>query len=100
MALNQDDIEKIARLAKFKPTAEEKQRLLTDLNKILEYMEIINEIEVEHQRKPSSPEPPPATIREDIVKPGLTHKQALANAPQSRDGMFAVPKVIDNQDLS
>ena len=46
MALSKDDIEKIAKLAHLKPTEKEKERLLADLNKILEYMEIINENDI------------------------------------------------------
>jgi aspartyl-tRNA(Asn)/glutamyl-tRNA(Gln) amidotransferase subunit C len=36
-----------------------------------------------------------APFREDRVIPGLTREDALAAAPSSHDGGFAVPKVLE-----
>jgi aspartyl-tRNA(Asn)/glutamyl-tRNA(Gln) amidotransferase subunit C len=100
MALTDDDIDKIVRLARLKPTAEEKRRLLSDLNKILEYMEIINEIDIESIEEMSHTVLRETPFREDIARPGLSQKDAILNAPQSQNGLFVVPKIIDNPDSS
>jgi len=66
MALTENDIDKIARLARFRPDKKEKQRLLTDLNRILEYMEIIDEIDIENYEKIKHVLSRPTRFRDDI----------------------------------
>ncbi len=66
MALTENDIDKIARLARFRPDKKEKQRLLTDLNRILEYMEIIDEIDIENYEKIKHVLSQPTPFRDDI----------------------------------
>lgn len=100
MALTDDDIDKIARLARLKPTAEEKRRLLSDLNKILEYMEIIDEIDIEGVEEMSHTALRETPFREDVVKTGLSQKDAILNAPKTQNGLFVVSKIIDNPDFS
>jgi len=95
MTLTEADVDKIARLARLKPTAEEKRKLLEDLNKILEYMRVIDEIDVSGVDEMSHAAHLPTPFREDIVEQGLTADDALRNAPQAKDGYIVVPKVID-----
>jgi len=98
MILTEKDIDKIAELAHLKPTLDEKKRLLVDLNNILKYMEIIEEADIEniHEIQLGSSKPTP--LRNDTVKLGLSQKDALLNASQSRDGLFAVPKFVKESD--
>lgn len=63
MALTDDDIDKIARLARLRPTSGEKRKLLSDLNKILEYMEIIDEIDIEGVKGMSNAIPQANTVQ-------------------------------------
>ena len=98
MALTYDDIDKIARLARLKHTPEEKRKLLSDLNKVLEYMEIIDEIDIEGIDEMSHITHQQTPFRDDVVKTGLSQKDALSNAPKTQDGLFVVPKIIENQD--
>ncbi len=65
MALSKDDLEKIAKLAHLKPTEKEKERLLADLNKILEYMEIINESDIEEITELQPVHPQSTPFRDD-----------------------------------
>jgi len=96
MALNQSDIDKIAELARLKPSDEEKKKLMADLNKILEQMEIIDEIKTATGAEMESSGSIATPIREDTAKPGLSPAKALTNAPDVKSDIFAVPKVIDN----
>ncbi|MCP4583145.1 MAG: Asp-tRNA(Asn)/Glu-tRNA(Gln) amidotransferase subunit GatC [candidate division Zixibacteria bacterium] len=100
MALNQSDIDKIAELARLKPTEDERKQLLADLNKILEYMEIIDKIEVEGDTIKPFSDLRFAPLRKDAIKSGLSPEKALSNAPRVQDNLIAVPKVIDNTDNS
>ncbi len=95
MALTEDDVDKIARLARLKPTPEEKRKLLEDLNKILEYMKVIDEIDVSGVEEMSHAAQLSTPFREDFIKQGLTQDEALLNAPDVKDGYIVVPKVIE-----
>ena len=48
MILTEKDIDKIAELAHLKPALDEKKRLLIDLNNILKYMEILEEVDIDN----------------------------------------------------
>ena len=95
MALSEKDITRIAELAKLKVSPEESARLLRDLNSILQYMEIVNQIDTDdiEMLKGNGATP----LREDKVKPGLKSEEALKNAAETIDDFFAVPKVVDKQ---
>lgn len=97
MVLNESDIDKIAVLAKLKPTEDEKKRLLHDLNRVLEYMEIINELDTDNVAEMSHPDKSPTPLRQDVVKPSLDHDLVVKNAPMVKDGLIAVPKVIKDR---
>ena len=36
-------------------------------------------------------------MRDDVPRPGLTREQALANAPETRDGMFVVRAIQESE---
>lgn len=94
MTLTEKDIDKIAALAKLKPTGPEKKRLLHDLNKVLEFMEIIDELDTSNVAGIFHPAPDSTQLREDTVKPGSGHDKAMQNAPAIKDGLYNVPGVM------
>ena len=80
MALTENDIDKIAGLARLKLNSQEKQRFLTNLNNILEYMEIIDEIDMESSEEMQHVLSQPTPFRDDIAKPGLACEEILPDA--------------------
>jgi aspartyl-tRNA(Asn)/glutamyl-tRNA(Gln) amidotransferase subunit C len=95
MALSQQDVDHVAKLARLEITPEERERYQKQLNAILEHAAGIASLDV-------SEVPPTAHIlplsnvwREDRVLPSLPREEALANAPDKAKGCFRVPKIIE-----
>jgi len=87
------DVEHIAALAKLKFTDEEKKKLQAELNKILEYMDKINELDLEGVEPLENINNTENVFREDKAEKCLTKEEALKNAPAKTDDFFKVPKV-------
>lgn len=111
MKVSEKDVSYVADLANLDLTAEERARMLRDLNSILEYVDRLNELDTTNvpamaqvsdrygvdQSKQGS-ERFAYAIREDIhngLRKSLPHEGALANAPESDGVFFEVPKVIE-----
>jgi aspartyl-tRNA(Asn)/glutamyl-tRNA(Gln) amidotransferase subunit C len=95
MSVTISDVEKIARLAKLNFAEEEKKKLQTDLNKILEYIDQLNELKLENAEPLENINEAENILREDIVEKWLTNDEALKNAPSKTGKYFKVPKVLD-----
>ncbi|MDP8236119.1 MAG: Asp-tRNA(Asn)/Glu-tRNA(Gln) amidotransferase subunit GatC [Candidatus Erginobacter occultus] len=89
------DIEAVARLARLGLSAEEKEKFGRQLNDVLLYMEKLDGLPLEGVEPLSHVLPLQNVMRDDTPRPGLEQKQALANAPEKRDGFFKVPPVIE-----
>lgn len=95
MSLTIAEVEHIAELAKLALTNEEKERYRNQLSDILDYAEMLNQLD-------TSAIPPTATVlplrnvmREDEVKPSLSREEVLANAPDQAEGMFRVRAILE-----
>ncbi|MDB5017721.1 MAG: gatC [Mucilaginibacter sp.] len=95
MTIDEETVDKIAHLARLELTGDEKQEMIKDMNKILGFMDKLNEIDT------SGIEPLVYMVnevnvfREDVIKMEITHEEALLNAPKHDDDYFLVAKVID-----
>ncbi|MBN2425338.1 MAG: Asp-tRNA(Asn)/Glu-tRNA(Gln) amidotransferase subunit GatC [Calditrichaceae bacterium] len=94
MAVTESDVENIAHLARLKITEEEKEKFVSQVNQILEYVEKLNEINTDEVEPLSHTLNLKNVFREDIVKDSLPQKEALKNAPAKTDKFFRVPKVV------
>ena len=105
MKVTEKDVAYVADLANLELTDQERQRMLKDLNSILDYIDRLNELD-------TSSVPPMAQIsaglgqpdekpndtiawREDILVPCLPHADAMKNASETDGDFFKVPKVIE-----
>lgn len=95
MSLNKKDIEHLANLSKLDFTEEEKDKLIPQLNKILIYVEKLNELDTENIKPLSHPVENINVFRQDIRKTSVSREEALKNAPSRDDAYFKVPKVIN-----
>jgi len=94
MPITLKDVEYVAKLAKLKLSQAEKKKFQKELNKIISYIDQLNQVDTADVPPTSHVMPLENVLREDQVKPSLTQEQALANAPDKKDGHFKVPKVI------
>lgn len=95
MSLTLKEVEHIALLARLELTDDEKQRYRQQLSHILEHVAQLQQLDTSGI-DPSSPvQPVMARLRADEPRAGLGAEGALANAPDSADGQFRVPPVLD-----
>ena len=94
MAITLETARAIAELAHLEFTEEELRRLSLQLNAILDYVRKLDELDTAAIEPTSHVARREAALREDRLTPSLPADQALANAPEAREGHFSVPKVI------
>jgi aspartyl-tRNA(Asn)/glutamyl-tRNA(Gln) amidotransferase subunit C len=95
MTIDEESVDKIAHLARLELTGDEKQEMIKDMNKILDFMAKLNEINTTGIEPLIYMTDEVNVLREDVVKHEVTHQEALLNAPKHDDDFFLVPKVID-----
>jgi aspartyl-tRNA(Asn)/glutamyl-tRNA(Gln) amidotransferase subunit C len=92
------DVEQIARLAKLEFTDEEKHRFIKSFNEILSYVELLNELDLDGIEPTTHVVPLQNVLREDCLEFSLPREQVMQNAPEQKEGLFSVPKVIGASD--
>jgi aspartyl-tRNA(Asn)/glutamyl-tRNA(Gln) amidotransferase subunit C len=96
MRITDADVTYVAGLANLELTAEEHQRMVRDLNSILDYIDRLNQLDTTNVPPMSETELKSAdALRDDELGPCLPPGAALANAPDTDGKFFKVPKVID-----
>ena len=108
MKVSENDVRYVEDLAHLELTSTERERMVKDLNSILDYIDQLNELN-------TTDVPPMAqtsdrygvdasksgtarfayAMREDVTRPSLPHEDALRNAPETDGTFFKVPKVIE-----
>lgn len=94
MSVTEKDLEKIAQLAKLNLSAEEKAKFATNVNKILSYVEKLNEVDTEGIEPLAHSLELTNVSRTDTLKPSLKSGDAVANAKKKSNTFFQVPKVV------
>lgn len=86
---------KVAKLARIAVPQENLPALAQELSNILTFMEQLNEVDVEGIEPMTSVTPMRLKRRADGVTDGDMQAKILSNAPDAREGFFAVPKVVE-----
>ncbi|MBR3370576.1 MAG: Asp-tRNA(Asn)/Glu-tRNA(Gln) amidotransferase subunit GatC [Rhodobacteraceae bacterium] len=86
---------KVAHLARIAVPDENLPALAQDLSRILTFMEELNEVDVTGVEPMTSVTPMRLKRRVDDVTDGDIQPRILSNAPDAREGFFAVPKVVE-----
>lgn len=95
MAIDTDTARRVAKLARIAVEDEALPVLAKELSGILGFMEQLNEVDIEGVEPMTSVTPQRLKRREDVVTDGAQQEAVLANAPDAREGFFAVPKVVE-----
>lgn len=96
MKISKDDVINTAELARLEFSDEKLEKFTDQLGNILEYIEDLNELNTEKITPTSYGLEVSTPLREDIVNQTITVEEALQNAPESENGFFVVPKVIED----
>lgn len=90
-----EDVRKVAQLARLRFDPAEAERLVADLNQMLDYAAALEKLDTTGVAPTSHVLPVSNVFREDTPAASLTQAEALSNAPSSGFGHFRVPKVIE-----
>lgn len=95
MIIDKETVEKVAHLARLELAADETEKMIADMSKILDFMAKLNEIDTTGVEPLVYMTDEINVLREDVVKQEITHEEALQNAPKHDERYFLVAKVID-----
>ena len=95
MSVDIDTVKRIARLARIAVSEEEAQGLQGELNSILGWVEQLGELDVDDVEPMTSVVQVAMKKREDEVTDGGIAADIVANAPETEDNYFVVPKVVE-----
>jgi len=95
-SLTLSDVEKIAHLARLALTAEEKQQYLGQLQAILDYAAMLNELDLEDVLPSPHAVAQQNVLRDDVIEPSLPIEDTLHNAPQQAENQFLIQSVLDD----
>jgi aspartyl-tRNA(Asn)/glutamyl-tRNA(Gln) amidotransferase subunit C len=95
MSIDIETARRVAKLARIKVEEADLEALAGEFNAILGFVEQLNEVDVEGVEPMTSVTPMRLKRRDDVVTDGGMQDKILANAPDAREGFFAVPKVVE-----
>ena len=92
--IDDETIENVCILAKLSLTDEAKEKAKQDMQKMLDYVEKLDELDTDGVEPLSHIFGDENVFREDVVTNGDGSEATLKNAPEQKDGGFKVPKTI------
>lgn len=94
MKISRQEVEHVALLARLELSEQEIELYTEQLNSILDYAVILEQLDTEKVVPTAHAVPLYNVLREDVVKPSMSQEKVLQNAPDSEDGFFRVPKIV------
>lgn len=95
MKITDETIDYVAALAKLSLSEEGRERAKTDLERILQMMDVMNELDTDGIEPMSHAFSITNVFREDVVTNQEMREALLENAPSKKDGCFLVPKTVE-----
>lgn len=93
--ISDETMEYVGILAKLELSPEEKEQAKKDMGRMLDYIDMLNNLDTEGIEPMSHVFPVHNVFREDVVVNGDEREKTLANAPAEKDGAFKVPKTVE-----
>ena len=97
MSLTQEDVQKVAKLARLELTSEELSSQAHNLNSLLLQFDILQTLDLSNIEPTSHSFTVVNVLREDVITPSLTREELLAAAPEVRDGCYVVPRIVEEE---
>ena len=88
-------IDYVSILAKLNLSDSEKKAAGKDMERMLEYIDMLNELNTDGVEPMTHIFPISNVFREDREENGDSREKMLENAPEARDGMYRVPKTVE-----
>ncbi|MBN8781600.1 MAG: asparaginyl/glutamyl-tRNA amidotransferase subunit C [Sphingobacteriales bacterium SCN 48-20] len=94
MEVNDALVDKLAHLARLSFDGQEKEGIKQDLQKMITFVEKLNELDLENVEPLIHMSPEVNVLRNDEIRGSVSREEALKNAPKTDGEFFLVPKVI------
>ena len=94
MKISRQDVEHVALLARLELTEQEIAEYTGQLNAILEYAAVLEQLDTGDVPPTAHAVPLHNVMRTDEVRLSMSQDKVLQNAPDSEDGFFRVPKIV------
>lgn len=94
MSLSRVEVEKVALLARLTLGDDEAERMTTQLNDIVQYVDHLSEVDTDGVEPMAHAVEVHNVLRDDQARPSLPRAEALANAPKHNDTGYLVPAVL------
>ncbi len=94
MKITKEEVLYVAHLARLELDAGSIEKFAGQIDEILGYIEKLNQVDTENIKATSHAIFLTNAFREDEEQEHLDRDRALANAPESEDGSFVVPKIV------
>ncbi len=95
MSIDKETVRKVAGLARLKLNEEELERFTPQVAGILKWVDMLGEVNTDNVAPLANVVNSDLKLRVDAVNDGGYQKEILANAPESMEGFFVVPKVVE-----
>ena len=90
-------VKNVANLVRLGISEEEAQKFSEQFSSIIDYFNILNEVDTENVIPASDIANAENVLREDEVRPSMSREEFLENAPQSERGYVKVPTVLGEE---
>jgi aspartyl-tRNA(Asn)/glutamyl-tRNA(Gln) amidotransferase subunit C len=92
MSIGRDEVLHVAKLAELAVRDEELNRLVDQLNRIVDYVAQLNQVPGDRIAEAFIPGPQSVSLRDDVINPVPLARPPAAIAPEFKDGFFLVPR--------
>ena len=95
MAIDREQVEHVAHLARLGLSEEETDRLQQQLSQILGHMQMIDQLDTSAIPPTAQVIPVSSVMRDDVARPSSPTEEILQNAPRREGPFFKVPPVLE-----
>ena len=97
--ITKEEVKKIAALSKLSLSESELKNHTKDMNNILDYMDLLNEIDTSNVEELVNVHDATSNLREDTSEASIPKDKVIDNSPESKDDYIEIPLVVkkDNQ---
>ena len=95
MKITDEIMDYVGILAKLDLQEEEKKQAAGDMERMLDYVDMLNKLETSDVEPMSHIFSVQNVFRDDVVTNGDNSQEILANAPAKKDNAFRVPKTVE-----
>ncbi|PIE72211.1 MAG: Asp-tRNA(Asn)/Glu-tRNA(Gln) amidotransferase GatCAB subunit C [Deltaproteobacteria bacterium] len=92
--ITKKEVEQVARLARLSLSDSQLDTMTGQLDTILAYVEKLNELDTTDVSPTTHVFSVSNAFREDLVQPSLPQETSLENAPEKKEALFQVPRII------